>query len=107
MNIPDSRLEKALHYLATSDQSSAELKADVARTEYVAKLREAAAYKLSEGTVEERKAIAKLAATSQEAWEKHFLAIAAYEKVRAKRELESLVVDVYRTVSANRRQGQI
>ena len=59
------------------------------------------------GTVEERKAFAKSEPGCMAAWEAHFKAIAAYEKVRAKRELESLVVDVYRTVSANRRQGQI
>jgi hypothetical protein len=100
-------MEKSLTYLATTDASCAELKANVARSEYLAKLAEAIAFKTADGTVEEKKARAKISEESQKAWDRHFTAIAEYEKVRAKRETEVLVVDVWRSMNANRRVGNV
>lgn len=107
MYISDDRLTKALHYLSTSDSEIAQKKADVAKSEYVAKLREYGIFKTASGNIEERKAIAKTDAAVVAAWDSHFSAVEAYEKVRAKREFEALVVDVYRTTEASRRAGQI
>ena len=108
MTITEDRLTKALTYLATSDQECADAKSWVARTEYLAKLREAFAFKAAQGdTVRDREVAAKTDQDAQKCWEIHFEAIASYEKLRAKRELEALIVEVWRSVNANRRQGQI
>jgi len=101
--ITEDRLTKALTYLAHSDEDCAARKAEVARTEYIAKLHEAIGFKAATGTVDERKADAKV--SSQKYWFDHFEAIKNYEQMRAKRELEALVVDVWRSINANRRQG--
>jgi hypothetical protein len=105
--ITEDRLTRALTYLSQTDDECAELKANVARTEYLAKLRESSGFLTAAGNIEERKANAKQDSTVQTYWEEHFKAVAAYEAVRAKRELEALIVDVWRTTSANRRQGSM
>jgi hypothetical protein len=101
-------MERALQFLAETDEKAASLKADVARTEYVAKLRESSAYLTASGeTVKERESIAKTAPDVQEGWDLHFKAIAEFEKVRARRERAVLVCDLFRTLAANRRAGQV
>src|SRR5208282_4617043 len=84
--ITDDRLTRALTYLSQTDEESAELKANMARTEYLAKLRESGSFLMATGNIEERKAAAKQDAGVQTYWEEHFKAVAAYEGVRAKRE---------------------
>ena len=103
--IEEKQLEKAMNYLADTDREGAELKADVARTEFLAKVCEAMHYKAGEGSIEDRKQSARLAPEVKAAWEKHFQAITEYETVRAKRERAVLTVEVYRTESANRRRA--
>ena len=106
--ITEDKLEAALEYLASSDESSANLKADVARSKYVAELAEAFAFKtLTVGTVTDKQAEVQMDKGVQAAWDKHFTAIAAYEKVRARRERAVLIVDIYRTQAANRRVGNV
>lgn len=105
--ISPARLEKALTYLAETDEVCASHKAEVARSEYMAKVADAMAFKLAEGNNEERKVEARLAQPVIEAWEKHFKAVQAYETIRAKREREILIVDVWRSLNANRRTGQV
>lgn len=105
--VTDERMEKALKYLATTDEESAELKTQVARCEYLGKRIRARQFLMAEGSVEAKKATAE---TSQEALladEDLSRAILAYEKIRAKRTTEELVIEVWRTASANRRQGNV
>jgi hypothetical protein len=97
----------ALTYLATSDADSAELKAAMARTEYIAKLARSFAFLAAEGNNEERKALADTDAKVISKWEEHHQAIVRYEKVRAKRETEVLVVETWRSINANRRSGNV
>jgi hypothetical protein len=94
-----------MEYLSLSDVESAELKSNVARTEYLAKVAEALSFQIAEGSVEAKKCEARVSPGVREAWEKHFSAIQAYEIVRARRQRAELVVDIYRTQSANRRQA--
>lgn len=105
--ISDDRLESALAYLASTDKEVADLKANVARSDYLAKVRESFAFKAADGNNEERKHEARTADDVQAAWEKHFVAIADHEKLRAKRETEILVIETWRSLNANRRQGAI
>lgn len=104
--IDEDRLSKSLTYLATTDAECAALKANVARTEYLAKRHEALVFQIADGSIEARKAEAKASGEVATKWEEHFKAIEAYEAVRAKRETEAIVVDTWRSMNANRRQGQ-
>jgi hypothetical protein len=105
--VDDKKMEAALDYLARTDEEAAGLKANVARTEYLAKLKESGHFLQAEGNIEERKASAKVTTEVQSEWDEHFKAIAAYEKVRARRERASLVIDCWRTIQASRRAGMI
>lgn len=105
MIISDDRLMKALQYLATTDEEAATLKADVERKEYQLKRSKALSFQLAQGTVADRNAFAEVQSEpSAEAW---FKAIEDNEKVKAKRQTEALIVDVYRTLAANRRAGSL
>ena len=105
--INESRLEKAMFYLSSTDEKAAELRADVERSEFKAKTVKATVFLHMTGTVAEREAEALKANETQDAYRTHFQAIRDYNAVANKRSLEILVVDLYRTQSANRRQGNI
>lgn len=106
--VKDARCEKAISYLARTDSECAVLKANVARMEYGAKLARARLFLLAEGgSVEARKASADISEDVQAAEGRVADAIEAYEKVRAKRQTEELVVEIWRTTQANRRHGNI
>ena len=103
----EKRVEAALKFLAGSDELIAQLKVGVARTEYLAKLQDAMAFRAATGNIEERKAEAKMMPAVQKTWEEHFVAIGEYEKVRAKRERAVLTCDLWRTAQASRRMGNV
>lgn len=105
--VTEQRVDAALSYLATTDRECAAWKGTVLRTEHMAKVAEALAYKSLEGSVEDRKQGARLDENVKKAWDEHFNAVVQYETVRARREREALIVDLYRTESANRRQGNV
>lgn len=106
--VTEDRVDRALQYLATTDHECASWKSTVLRTEYMAKVAESLAFKAAEGSsAEERKQLSRLAPEVQKAWDEHFTAVKEYETVRARREREALIVDLYRTESANRRQGNV
>jgi uncharacterized protein with von Willebrand factor type A (vWA) domain len=104
--ITQEKMEAALAFLAQTDTEIAESKMRMAKSEYLAKLREAFSFKESEGeTVKDREAQAKTTPECQAAWEVYFVAVAEYEKLRAKRERAVLTIDLFRTLEASRRQG--
>jgi hypothetical protein len=105
--ISEERLEKALVYLAKTDQEAAEAKVHMLRMEYVVDLRRRKGFLVSDGNIEERKAATEVSAEVQEAIASYCDAVAAYEKVKAKRATEELIVEVFRTLEASRRQGRI
>lgn len=105
--ISNDRLEKALTYLSQTDEQSAKLKADVARREYACDLTRRRVFLLATGGVEERKAFAEVHEDVQRAESERADAILAYEKIKARRTTEALVVDVWRSIEASRRQGTI
>jgi len=106
MSISDERMERALRYLAETDELVAEAKTQVARCEYLSKQVRARVFLTATGdTVRERECMAE---TSQEVSEvdgELAKAILAYEKLRAKRTTEELVTECWRSINANRRQG--
>jgi L-lactate utilization protein LutB len=105
--IQEDRCARALAYLAETDEKAAELKAQVARKEYGAKLARSKVFLVSEGSVEARKAMAETSQDVQQAEGELADSILEFEKVKAKRATEELIVDVWRSVSANRRQGNV
>lgn len=108
-NLTEERVDQALAEIAQTDLQVAEWKGAVLRTEFTAKSAEALAYKAlgSEGSVEDRKQAVKLVPEVQAAWEQHFLAVVKHEALKARREREFIVIDLYRTVEASRRKGNV
>lgn len=105
--ISEDRLQKALVFLAESDELSAELKGNVARCEFLAKRVRARKFLLANGgSVESRKAVAEESEEVARAEDDLAKAIVEHEKIRAKRTTEALIVEVFRTLEASRRQGQ-
>lgn len=103
--IAEDRCSRALTYLATTDEPAAELKTDVARKEYAMDLARKRVFLTAEGNNEERKAQAETSDDVRKAFDAYTEALLAYERMRAKRATESMIVDVWRSVNANRRQG--
>lgn len=106
--VDESRLERALYYLAETDQMSAELKADVERKEYLCKLVRSRVFLTStQGSNEAKRAEAESSEQVQLAEGAKCSAIVAYEKIKARRQTEALIVEVFRTMEASRRAGTI
>ena len=103
--ISDERAEKALRFLVDTDESCALAKAEVERAEFVFKRTKEAVFTFSSGTVAERQAEAIQHADTLAANDKLVEAIATYSKIVNKRDTERIVMDTWRTIQANRRQG--
>lgn len=107
MTVSVEKMEKALAYLATTDFQSAEFKAEVRRKEYIAKKVRARVFLSSEGNNEERKAQGEVSEEVSKAEEELAQMEAEYEKLKAKRMTAALLIDVWRSLNASRRQGNI
>lgn len=108
MLISEQRVEKALGIIAETDREVAAWKGQELRTEFFAKTTEALAFKSAEGSsAEERKQMARLAPEVQKAWEEHFVAVTKHAEVRARREREFAVIEVWRSINANQRKGNV
>jgi hypothetical protein len=103
--ISEERAEKALRYLVDTDEPCALAKAEMERAEYGWKATREAVFTHAEGTVAERQAIAATHHATREAQERYCAAVALYAKMQNKRETERIVLDTWRTISANRRMG--
>ena len=107
MNISDDRLQKALTYLAETDEPCADLKANTERAEFKAEAIRDAIFLRTDGTVAERTAVAKASKEYADAKEAQFIVLAQYEAMRNKRTTEAIVVDTWRTIQANQRRGNV
>jgi len=106
MLVDESRVDQAMTYLASTDETFAQARGTMLRTEYLADVAESMVYKsIQGGSVEDRKREAKVAPETRAAMEKHFQAVVQFETLKARRAREVLVVDLWRSVNANRRQG--
>ena len=104
--ISDERLDKAMHYLAETDEAMAEAKTNVERRTWQCKRARAIAYEITTGAVDERKAAVERTDAVVSAEMGRIDAILECEKLKAKRETEALIVEVWRSLNANRRHGQ-
>lgn len=102
---PTEQAERALNFLATTDLEVAEWRVSVLRTEYLADVAEAMAFKLAEGTVEDRKREAKTVDAVRMAKEEYFKAVKHWETLRARRKRAELTIEMWRTIESSRRMG--
>lgn len=107
MLISEQRLDKALAQIAESDTEIAEWKGMVLRTEFTAKAAQALAFKALEGSVEDRKQGALLEEPVKKAWEEHFRAVVEFERLKARREREFTIIEIWRSLESSRRHGNI
>ena len=107
MIITESKLEAALNYLRDTDETCAAFKVEVSRKEYLCKIARARIFLNAEGSVEQRKAMAEIDKEVEIAEEARLTALGEFEKQKAKRETNILIVEVWRTEAANKRAGNI
>jgi hypothetical protein len=105
--ISKDRLEKALTFISETDEKAAELKTDVERASYKAKKVKATLFVHGEGSVEMRKALAETWKDAVDADNEYLQAHQDSQALENKRKTVLLFVDVWRSLNASRRQGNI
>jgi len=106
-HLNEARVERAMATLAETDMQAADSKVMVLRTEQKIKTVKALVYSALEGSIEDKKQKVELNSDVQKAYDDHFTAVRDYEIVRNRREREVLVVELWRSVNASRRQGNV
>ncbi|MEW8119893.1 MAG: hypothetical protein AB2792_22250 [Candidatus Thiodiazotropha sp.] len=105
--INEDRLQKALVYLAETDEEAAKARAYMIGLEKNEKTIIGIEYLKTQGTVPERDARARKS-EAYEQWKSDYEnAVADYELYRNKRHTEELIVEVWRSENANRRRGNV
>ena len=107
MLINETRLQKALTYLAETDEPAAELRANVERHEFNAKAVRDAVFLHSTGTVAERTALAGTHDNYIQAMNAYFEALRLSDAMRNKRSTETIVIDTWRSLNSGRNKGNI
>ena len=105
--ISRDRMEKSLKYLAESDEEFAYHKTHALKMERKAKSVFRAMFLAHSGTVAEREAKADASQEYQDASEAEFAAKLTLEHIKAKRDTEALVIDVWRSLNADQRKGNV
>ncbi len=105
--ITDEQVEAALEFMACSDEQAANLKGEVERTKFYGKRIRAHVYLSSGGTVDERKSKAEQNSETVAADKETTTALVAYETLANRRKTKALLIEVWRSQGANRRQGNI
>lgn len=105
--ISDEKLQKALHYLATTDETCAMARGLMVGLEKQEKTILGVEYGSATGTVGDRDAAARTSDQYREWREKYETAVVDYEILRNKRNTASVIVEVWRSENANRRSGNL
>lgn len=105
--ITDERAEKALRYLASTDEECAALKAEAERAEFKAKAIRDTVFRHAEGSVADRTAYAGSSEEYRAAMDEYFTCLRLYEGMRNKRVTEAIVIECWRSIGANRRAGNV
>lgn len=101
----EDRIDAALAYLVKTDAKYAQLKADVERTKHKAKRVEALEVMCADGSAQVRKAISESAEAAVSAWNKHYEAIEAFERLKAERDTFVMLIEVWKCWQSGRKQG--
>lgn len=104
--ISDDRMEKALRFLAETDDDIANAEGELLRAEKLVEMVKDKIYLASEGSVADRKAKANVSSEVAPLDMAHIEALVKHRQLRSKRDTEKLVIEVWRTFQANRRMGQ-
>jgi hypothetical protein len=105
--ISQERMNKALTYLAETDEECAVLRADHARAEFKAKSIRNTIILAGQGSVADRTAAAECSDEYSHAKRLEFDAFMLYEAMKNKRATECIVIDTWRSLNAARNKGQI
>ena len=102
------RMDKAVDYLASTDEECARARSMWARAEYKAKsIRDTIFSSIKDGSVADRQAIANIDPRHDAAKEEEFKWFFKYESIKNKRNTEQTVSDSWRSLNAGRNKGQI
>jgi hypothetical protein len=110
MIVSEDRVEKALSLLAQTDLEYAHWRGQVMRAEFLFDSAKALAFKELKGQglgVEESKQLAITTDAVKTAHEEHVKCVVEFEKLKARRKREEMVIEVWRSLNANRRVGTI
>ena len=107
MIITEAKLQAAIDLMTSTDESCAQGKVNVARKEYLCKVARAKVFLNSEGSVEQKKALAESSPDVNTAQEAYFTAMGAFETIKANRETNTLIIEVWRSENKNRREGNL
>jgi len=103
--ITEQQVEKAIHYLADTDEPCARAKALVKALEHGFKTVAASEFVSFDGPQGERQQRAYASQAYKDHTSKYEEAITDYEIMANKRKRAELTIDVWRSINANRRQG--
>lgn len=103
--ITKERMEEALMFLSGTDEECADLRAKMERAEYKAKAVRDAVFRHVEGTVADRTAQAGSSDEYMAAMNDYFDLLRMYEAMRNRRATETIVIEAWRSINANRRQA--
>jgi hypothetical protein len=103
--ISDERAEQAFEYLRDTVDAIGSAKGELERAEILRKRLRKRFFLESSGTVAEREAKAETYPEVSEADDRYIAAVTAYESLRARRDIETIALEVWRTESANRRRA--
>ena len=106
-HLNDSRVEKALIFLSSTDEDHAILAGEVKRLEEWIKQSKAHAFLLSQGTVAEREAQALDSPSFNKAVEDWTNTFKEFKTLDNKRQHEIRITEIWQTLSANRRKGSL
>ena len=103
----ENRVEQALTKLANTDNDHAAWAGQVKYLEEAIKQAKAHSFLLADGTVAEREAKAVASDKYDQAVQAHTKAYVQFKKIDNERQHEQRIIDIWRTLSSNRRQGGI
>ena len=104
--ISDQRAEQAFEFLRDSTERIGAARGAYERAEIMRKRVRKRAFVGAEGSsVAQREALAEINEDVQQADDQYIEAVVAFETLRAKRDIETIALDVWRTESANRRRS--
>ena len=103
--ITDARADQAFEYLRDTTDAIGAAKGELERSEILRKRIRKRHFLAAEGPVAQREAIAENNPEVEAADERYVDAVTVFATLTAKRDVETIALDVWRTESANRRRA--
>lgn len=104
--ISDDRADEAFNYLVDTTEKIGAAKAELERSEILRKrVRKRVFLGAPEGPIAQREAVAEVSEDVLTVDDRYIKAIYEFETLRAKRDIETIALEVWRTESANRRRA--